>query len=178
MPKPYEGWQTYHPPLYYLINHFLAPSIITDKEKHVSFVRFLSVLYGAVSIYAIGWLLLQIGIEKYPLFLSLLFIITQPKFVMLFSTYNNDSLLTMFSFIVIALCYKLYFNWSKKWAIVLLLASTAALYTKYSAILFLGVIVIILCKNLIIKKVKPLDIEIKILKVIFASLFIFSLYWA
>lgn len=44
LPSPYQGWQTYHPPLYYLVNQFAFPG----DRRHMGIVRFMSVLYGGI----------------------------------------------------------------------------------------------------------------------------------
>ncbi len=153
LPLPYEGWQTYQPPLYYLIINYLAPSIQDDKVKHVDFVRWLSVIYGALTICFIWWVLKEMDIKPFAKLISLLFISTIPKFVMVFSTYNNDSLVICLSVAMFVLSYKLYKNWSKPIAYTLLIVTVGALYAKYSAILSLGVLIAILLVDLVQLKI-------------------------
>src|SRR4051794_11335267 len=44
LPLPREGWETYQPPLYYLINALLNP----NHAWHVLWVRISSAIYGAL----------------------------------------------------------------------------------------------------------------------------------
>jgi len=173
LPKPHDGWQTYHPPLYYLINNFLAPSIIKNKANHIDYVRIFSLIYGFITIWIMGWFLEKLNIPPFHRFLSLLYICTVPKFMMIFSTYNNDSFVTMLLVASTVLSYRLYLEWNKNLAILLLLVSTAALYTKYSAVICMGVLILICGKDLI-KLRLPGYAERKVLAVLFSSLILFS----
>src|SRR3990167_6545068 len=58
LPTPREGWITYNPPLYYFINSLLFPeSIKSDKILHINSVRAMSIIYGAIAIAFMWWLL-------------------------------------------------------------------------------------------------------------------------
>src|SRR3989338_11163834 len=90
--KPYDGTETYQPPLYYLVNSFIAPeSIKSDKISHSNYVRVLSVVYGSITIFLLFCLLKEAFYNPVFCLFPLLFLITTPKFVFVFSTYNNDS---------------------------------------------------------------------------------------
>src|SRR6266700_1866297 len=54
---PREGWETYQPPLYYLINTLFSP----DNPSHVFRVRLMSVLYGGATLLLMGALLTRFG---------------------------------------------------------------------------------------------------------------------
>lgn len=175
LPLPHEGWQTYHPPLYYLINNFIGPSIVTSEENHINFVRALSVIYGAIFLWFIAWFLENFSLSPQSKLLSLLFIATIPKFSITFSTYNNDSLATLFAVSILTISYKLYQNWSNKLAICLLAVTTLAFYTKYTAFLCIFVLVIICLRRLLNFKLPNLK-ETKILGVIALSVVLFIPY--
>ena len=131
LPSPYDGWETWQPPFYYFLNSFIFPeSLKSDKLLHINSVRGLSVLYGVLTIFVIFWFIRKMTANSFIQFLVLLFIATTPMFVVMFSTYNNDSLATPLSLIVLALGYKLYFQWSRKLAFFLFLAASLGLYSK------------------------------------------------
>ena len=154
-PKPYEGTETYHPPLYYLINSFLAPeSLKTDKVLHSNCVRGLSVFYGALTIILLSWFCSKFVPDKRARLIALLFLITTPKFMFIFSTYNVDSLATLISVAVITISYMLYTNWSKNLALVFLLISTAGIYTKYTTV-FCMIVVSLMCSYNFLKGKLP-----------------------
>ncbi len=175
-PLPYEGGQTYNPPLYYLINSFIASrSLISDeadKIVHVHYVRFLSAIYGVVAILIIYLFLKRIDISPLSRLLVLLFTATTPKFVFLFSSYNNDSLAVMFSLIILFLAYKLCENWSWRNAVFLFIASTAGLYTKYT-IMFCIISVAVFCLKNLLKWQLPQKEHLRILGILLLSIVLF-----
>lgn len=153
LPHPSEGWESFQPPLYYLINSLIVPEAINiDESIHANYVRAFSVLYGAISLLIIGWFLKKFIKDPLAKFLSLIFIGTTPTYLFVFSTYNNDSLFTMLAIATIALSYKLYQNWSWKLASLLLILSTSAFYTKVMMVFTVATICICCCKNLLQKK--------------------------
>lgn len=96
LPFPREGRVTYNPPLYYFINSLLFPeSIKGNNTLHINSVRAMSIVYGAIAIVFMWWLLNLIGLNPCSQMVSLLFVSTTPMFVFEFSTYNNDSLSTI-----------------------------------------------------------------------------------
>ncbi len=142
LPHPNEGWETFQPPLYYLINSLIAPPHnILEALHHIIYIRYLSIFYGLISILVIAWFLMKVDISPFFRMLILLFIVTTPKFVFLFSSYNNDSLATMLGISILAVGYKLYLNWSWKFLLVLFLLSTAAIYTKLTTLGPIAVII-------------------------------------
>ena len=187
LPKPYDGHETYHPPLYYLINSFIVPvspnkekmaSLHTGDlpgglEKHINYVQALSVCYGAIALWIVAWFLQTVTQDTPLQILVLLFIATTPKFVFVFSTYNNDSLVTLLCIAVTALSYKLYHKWCWKYAVFLLMTATAAVYTKYTSLFCMAVIVLMCCKNLLRRKLPGL-IEKRIISTIALSIILFT----
>ena len=174
LPAPLEGFHTYHPPLYYLINALLIPpSIRTDREKVHHFVRWISVLYGCLALIIMAWCLQQITSDTKIQFLTLLYIATIPKFVFIFSTFNNDSLATLLCIATIAISYSLYKNWSNKIALILLLVSTAAIYTKYSSIFCIGAIFLLCLKDLFLSKISN-PCSKKLIGIFILSVLLFS----
>ncbi|MBI3589750.1 MAG: glycosyltransferase family 39 protein [Candidatus Melainabacteria bacterium] len=153
LPTPREGSHTFHPPLYYLINSFIRPDkLITDINGHVNSFRWLSVLYGAMTIYVIWMFLVDIKVNPLVQLITLLFIATTPAFVFLFSTYNNDSIAMFLSIAAVATSYKLYLRWSLKLALVLTLIATLGIYSKYTSISCIASL-ILLCLLLILKNI-------------------------
>lgn len=174
-PKPQEGHETYHPPLYYLINTalttkwWMGKEIKIDRNQHVKDVRYLSVLYGELALLIMVWFLQKMKVTSFQGLLILLFIATTPKFMFVFSTYNNDSLETLLCMAVIALSYSLYLKWSNKLGIVLLIVATAGLYTKYTMIACIVTVSLITLKNLWRWKI-PNENSIKIVRILILSI--------
>ena len=152
LPKPYQGWEAFQPPLYYLINSCIEPDSLKNGHifPHVHYVRFLSIIYGAIAILLLISLLNDLSIPPSKQLLSLFFLFTTPKFVEMFSTYNNDSLATLFCVGIIVLSYKLYHKWSNALAVILLLIAIAGMYTKYSVIIC-ALIVMLMCLKSVFK---------------------------
>lgn len=170
LPNPYEFWGSYHMPLYYLINSFIdSESLQSDKEVHIRSVRYLSVVYGAVALWAMWWLLEFIGIQPLIQILALLFIATTPKFIFIFSTYNNDSLLTMICILVLSIAYRLNVQFSKKSALALLLISIAGMYVKHTYFVFFLPAAIGLCCLNLFKKKLPTKNQARIIMILLVS---------
>lgn len=135
-----------HPPLYYLLMSKVAKGSLlsSNKDFHLFLVRSISVFLGAFAVFFIWWLIQEFNLPYYINFIVLTYIFTNPKFVFIFSTYNNDSLGTLLSIIVITFTYKLSKKWNFKNAIFLLLFSTLAVYTKFSFMFVFASLIIIL----------------------------------
>lgn len=130
LPAPHRGWQTYHPPLYYLINQTAHPF----AQGHIQIVRSYSVVYGAIVILLLLSLLLFVGVSPFLAAAALLFFITTPSFVEVFTAYNNDSLAMLFAVISVFALYKYWRSPKFGWFILLFLATTLGAYSKYTAI--------------------------------------------
>ncbi len=168
-PRPHDGWETFHPPLYYLVNSYLAPHPKEeDPKKHVFYVQALSVLYGAIVLIVIEWFLRKLKIDSVLRLITLLFILTTPGFLITFSTYNNDSLANVLCVGIVALSYKLFENWTNRNALFLLVISTASLYTKYTSLFCIGAVIVVCLRN-IIKLKKPSLIDIRIVIILLSS---------
>ena len=154
-----EIFQAVQPPLYYLINSFCphasAPPGSDQKLKHINFIRLLSVFYGAISLLLIFWFLNEATNNHLSKLLVLIFIATTPKFIYMFTTYNNDSLATLLCIGTVVISYKLYLKWRWTLATLLLLFSIGALYTKYSSMICIGsIFMVLLIKMFLIKNVQ------------------------
>ncbi len=139
LPFPTERFHAYYPPLYYAIASSIIPNALKsdnfeERLIHINCIRCLSIVYGAITLWIIGIALQEFNLSPFLRLILLLFIGTTPKYVFIFSTYNNDSLLTMLSIGTLVLSYKLCKNWSRKLALCLLITATASLYTKYNAL--------------------------------------------
>ena len=138
LPGPYDGWSTYQPPLFYLFTQAFHP-LQNNVTTFIQSVR-------SVSLYLFGGIfyLCLIGIAaglKLPKSLSLLgatYLATLPSMVILFTSYNNDTLATALIAIIALSSLKFYQSKSKKtsylWALLLVISSIMALYTKYTAL--------------------------------------------
>ena len=133
-PHPYEGGPVYHhPPLYYLIASFISPqSIMTDSKNHINYVLALSIVYGAIALLTIAFFLKQFNQSPFLRMLIVLFIATTPKFIIIFTSYNPDSLAVLLAISLLVISYELSKKWSSKLARLLLIVSVAGLYTKFN----------------------------------------------
>lgn len=173
-PKPGEGFETHQQPLFYLIASLIAPKALNiNLEFHTNCVRIVSLLFGAFSIVVIAWMLNEVTKNKWIQLFTLLFIETTPKFVFIFSVYNNDSFVTFFSILLIALTYKFYKENNNIYLKFLPIVSILAIYSKLSALLPI-LCLIILCLFQIIKypdaKMNLKSSEMKIIMVLLVSL--------
>lgn len=153
LPYPLEGWETYQPPLYYTINSFVLPQTIKNNTAtHINFVRLLSVIYGVITLFLISSLISEVTNNIVAKTLALMFIATTPTYVFIFSTYNNDSLMTLLCIGLVFAFRKLEKNWSIKNAFILYLLAAASLYTKITSIVCIVGLIFICLKSLFIFK--------------------------
>lgn len=153
LPQPYEKFSTFHPPLYYIFASLISPqSFESDKSIHANQMRIVSVICGIIVLLVINWFIFQLDKNRYHRLLILLFIATTPKFIFMFSTYNNDVFTILFGILLFFIGYKLYLNWSWKLASLLVLIGTAGLYTKYNYILPITILFSICLINVLKKR--------------------------
>lgn len=180
IPEPSYSWETFQPPLYYLICNLLSPptasSDVARAAAHINYVVYLSILLGAITLLIIYWLVKQVTNNTLVQLLVLLFIATTPMYVFLFSTYNNDSLSTLLIIATLAISYRLFTNWSVGFAILLFFVVMAGMYTKNLIIVPVLIIIGIYCKSLIRLKAPEKNHQ-KIILVLLLALFSF-LPWA
>lgn len=170
LPYPSEGWETYQPPLYYILNSFVLPQTIKNNTAtHINFVRLLSVIYGVVALFLISSLISEVTNNIIAKTLALMFIATTPTYIFIFSTYNNDSLMTLLCIGLIFIFRKLEKNWSPKNAFILYVLATASLYTKITSIVCIGSLFFICMKSLLISKM-PSKLHLKIVGLLFLSI--------
>ncbi len=180
LPHPYAGYETWQPPLYYLINSFIdVPDLKSEVEKdkitHVNYGRGVSVLYGLIELLIIAWILSQVSQNQILQALVLMFICTTPKFIFVFSTYSNDSLTTLLSTAIVVLSYRLYTKWNNSLALALLSVSTLGLYTKYTVLFPIAAVALICLKNLLKLKLPNL-VQTRIISILILSLVLLSPY--
>lgn len=177
MPKPYEKFSTFHPPLYYIVASFISPeSILSDeKESHFKEIKNLSVICGIIFLLITNWFLFQVKKESLERALVLLFIATTPKFTFMFTAYNNDTFVLLFAALVFYFAYRLYLKWSNNDAIFLLLSSTAGLYTKYNFVVPIGTLFVICIIGFIFKSIKKKEtlFEKKVFLILILSIALF-----
>ncbi len=176
LPSPYEGNETYQPPLYYLINSLVLPHPNElDKSSHILSVKGLSILYGAISIFLIWLMLIKIEVPPIYKLLTLLFVITTPSFLFTFFTYTNDALASLLLIAIVSISYGISCSnkLTKKPFLLLLAVSTAAIYTKYNSFWCIAVISLICCRNfLLLKLPSSKDFSIIIVFILSVVLFI------
>jgi hypothetical protein len=130
LPDPREFLPAHHPPFYYLVNGLLAP----QSPRHVFYVRILSVVYGQITLAVLALLLRELRVRPLVQLFSLAFLATTPKFVFVFTTYNNDSMATMLSVAMMVVCLKLVKRWRWSSAALLFALSVVGIYTKLTAL--------------------------------------------
>lgn len=142
LPSPYQGWQTYHPPLYYLVNQLACPG----ERRHIGIVRFMSVLYGCI----FGALCMlacrrMVGREGVGM-LTTSYLMSTPAVIQLFSSYNNDSLTMVLSASFLVSLWSYWRTERRLYWILSVVIGTLAVYTKFSAIfLLLSVAIVVGC---------------------------------
>ena len=174
LPKAGEGFETHQQPLFYLIASLIAPKALDiNLEFHANCVRVISLLFGSFSIIVIAWILNEFTKNKWIQLLVLLFIETTPKFVLIFSTYNNDSLVTFFSILMVALAYKFYTENNNLYLKLLSVTTILALYSKLSVLLTISCLIVLCILQIIFQKETKINLkskEIKIIMILLLSL--------
>lgn len=177
LPAPREGRVTYNPPLYYFISSLLFPeSIKGDRNLHINSVRAMSIIYGAIAIVFMWWLLNLINVNPFAQIISLLFILTTPMFVFEFSTYNNDSLALMLGIATVSVSYALSQKWSIPLAVLLFALSLAGYFTKYTYVWCI-IIISTLCLSDFLKFKLPDHSQRKIIFILLLTFIIFFTKW-
>ena len=110
IPPPEEYFESYQPPLYYLLNSLVFPTSL----HHVRWVRFMSVVSGCIALWLIAWLLDHQGVAVSVQLIVLLFMATTPAYLFLFMGYNNDALSTLLGTSMIVLGYRLLHDWRRR----------------------------------------------------------------
>ena len=169
---------SHHPPLYYLINSFIAPDQLMKGNRmvHVNLVRAMSVVYGAIVLLLISWFLNLISKDPIRKLLVLLFIATTPKFVNVFTSYNNDTLTIVLSMLVLFIAYRLYMSWSNKLLILLFLVATCGLYTKVTIVIPILFVILLCFRNLLLMKL-PTKNQMMVVIVLMLSLSLLLLWY-
>jgi 4-amino-4-deoxy-L-arabinose transferase-like glycosyltransferase len=130
LPLPLEGWETYQPPVYYLINTLLSPQHVS----HTFLVRTMSVFYGVCTLLLIIRLLVRFQVPPSVQMMVLSFIATTPAFLFMYTTYNNDSLATLLSVAILVTAYEWILQ-GQRWLIFLFgMLIAAGVYTKLTVV--------------------------------------------
>lgn len=126
---PHETYQSYHPPLYYLVAQLFSPLSL----GHIERMRTLSALFGAGFITTV-YISLRNWVHSVPLrVLAGIFCATLPSFAVLFTSYNNDSLGVLLSVVSLALTIR-YLSKPNKYLLALATIILAlAFYTKFTS---------------------------------------------
>jgi len=134
LPLPYEGLETYQPPLYYLINAGLG----VRNPHHPFWARLLCLQFGLIALALTAWQLERLETTPILQAIILAFIMTSPSFLFIFANYNNDSLATLLSMVILIMTWEMMRRPRNSLAISLCLVMTAALYTKLSVLYAIG----------------------------------------
>jgi hypothetical protein len=142
LPLPHDGWQTYHPPLFYLLTQPFHP-LQSDRNHFMDMVRYANLIgFGGLFIICLLGCAAALALSKKLTLLVVLYVCTLPSVVILFTSFNNDAAAIGFTSLVAFASLKYYKSSAKKqsflWLLTVLLAGTLALYTKYTALLGLG----------------------------------------
>ena len=165
----------HQPPLYYLINSIVfSDTLFTNHQNenpmpHINVVRALSVIYGGLTLFFLSFFLQQVTKCELDKLLVLLYLCTTPKFVNIFTSYNNDTLAILLIAVLGVIAYKLCYKSSLLLAICLFITATASIFTKYTSVLFICSIIVICCKNCLKLKL-PTKNELKIVFILILSL--------
>jgi len=133
LPGPQEGWETWQPPLFYLIASQIAP----ESPHHVYGVRLFSMICGGMSLLIIAWTLRFFRANFLTITAVLLLIATTPEFFFHFTSYSNDGLASLLGMATVSLTYFLLANKYlggkfQGWLLLLYAVATTGLYTKYT----------------------------------------------
>jgi len=166
LPSPYQGLQTYQPPLYYLINQLFSPKTPQNVVK----VRFFSIVYGLIFLLSCHMVMELWNIPRTIQLLVLIYFMSIPAFVHLFTAYNNDSLAMCLGGAIIATSVQCFFK-PKTFLIILLFTLAAlAVYTKYNVMIMFVAIGILLSGAFIMRMIPMKKVLLIILPLIIGSL--------
>lgn len=140
IPLPREGWETYQPPLYYLINTLFSP----ERPSHTFQIRLMSALYGILTLLLITRLLARYAILPSAQLIVLAFVASAPSFIFMFTTYNNDSLATLLSVAILVTAHAWILEGRRRSVIFLGVLILAGLYTKLTVVFPLAALCMIL----------------------------------
>lgn len=166
LPNPYQGFQTYQPPLYYLINQMFSPK----TEYHVLKVRLFSIVYGLIFLLSCHIVMDQWNIPRVIQLLVLIYFMSIPAFVHLFTTYNNDSLAMALSGAITAASVKCFFKPKTSLMIFLFVLAVLGVYSKYNVILLFVAIGILLAGAFIVRAVPMKKVLLIVLSLMLGSL--------
>lgn len=145
-----ETYVAHQPPLYFLLN---STFYSLPDELHIKYVQALSVVFGFICLLVLYWFISKVTGSLMKKLLVLLLLLTTPKFVFLFTTYNNDSLAALLTFLLIAVSYSQYKNWSTGKGALLFLITALGVYTKYTMIWCISsVLITVLISSVFSKK--------------------------
>lgn len=131
LPDPKAGWQTYQPPAYYIINQFFFPL----SRHHTLYVQMASAFYGILFLLACHVVMNHWNISRPVQLASLIYFMSMPAFVYLFTAYNNDALAMAVVAVITAAALSCYRRPTSRGAILLFFLSALGMYTKYNVLL-------------------------------------------
>jgi len=133
----FESWQ---PPLYYAVMSAVAPG----SDLHTTGVRLVSWLFGLGTLWCIHRNCRRLGVPELAAVLALIFLATTPKFVMYFTTYNNDAAVGFIAVAMITLFLQLRERWVTWQVAALWLLAVTAINVKLSVIvLFMAMLFVL-----------------------------------
>jgi 4-amino-4-deoxy-L-arabinose transferase-like glycosyltransferase len=150
LPEPYQSWQAYQPPAYYLINQLFSPL----SKYHISKVRICSIFYGLIFLVSCHIIMTHWNISKSIQLFVLIYFMSIPAVVHLFTTYNNDSLAMGLSASIIATCIQYFYKPRFYVLIILFILAAFGIYTKYNLVLLFFTIGVVLCGAVLFRAIK------------------------
>lgn len=158
IPNTKEGWQTYQPPLYYLIAvPFYAIGKNFDLPQPFEFVRYLSVICHLI------FLLFSIGImqriveSKRLVYIGLLLLTLWPAGLVYSGKVNNDILITVFFTAGIYYLLKWFQQATRNDLYYAMIAAILAVAVKSTGVLLCAVIAAMFILKLVFRKIKLRD---------------------
>lgn len=147
LPTNAETYQSWQPPLFYEIAARLAPS----SPNHTAYVRLLSWATGILFLLAILMFMVELKVPPLAVALALAFLVTTPKFVMVFTSYNNDILANTLGVWIVYLVWQLRKKWSTRLAWLLFILAAAAINTKLTMVTLFASLAVLLVIDAVLK---------------------------
>lgn len=161
LPIPAQGWEMYHPPLYYLIMAFI-PGI--KLGQYLNFILVMILIF-------LIFIFLKKKYQDYRFgFLGIAFCLSLPVIIQTIPQVNNEVLLTILVSIGLVFYYFTQKKLNRRNSVIIGLISGLCLLTKYTGILFLISVIV----DIIIKRHRSLKYMIKPVVIILITTFALS----
>lgn len=154
LPDPKACWQCYHPKLYhYSVSKLCALFQLNDKVPRDRLAQLINAFAGILTLLLIWKFISQQRFRDDVKLISFALIALNPRLIAIHSQISNDAFIILFGSLIIYSLYQFIDKGDKKHFFSLLFFSVLAGLTKTSSsILFIGVILVLLCKVIQSKK--------------------------